>query len=319
MASPNISELVTTTLKNRPGELADNVLRHIPLLAFMNERGQLELVDGGTTLEQELEYAENSTFKYYSGYEALDTSASDVFTSASFDWKQAAVMIVMSGFEQRVNMGRERVIPLIDRRLRNGEKTMRNNLSLGLYSDGTGAGGKQIGGLELLVADNPATGTVGGIDGAAWPFWRNSVQTPSATITATNIQDNMNQLWLKCLRGGDRTNYITSGIGHFNAFWQALQAVQRITIPTSGDSGYQSLQFNGPGGSAPVVYDEDCPTNRMRFLNTDYLFWKAHPQANMDPLDRRESFNQDASGVPLIFMGNMTVSNRERQGVLLDA
>ena len=34
---------------------------------------------------------------------------------------------------------------------------MLNNISSGVYSDGTGSGGKQIGGLQLLVADDPTT------------------------------------------------------------------------------------------------------------------------------------------------------------------
>jgi hypothetical protein len=319
MASPNVSELVTTTLKNRPGELADNVLRHIPGLNFMRERGQAEAVSGGTVLEQELEYAENSTFKYYSGYEALDVSASDVFTSATYDWKQAAVMVVMSGLEQRINMGKERIIPLVDRRIRNAEKTMRNNLSTGFYSDGTGTASKQIGGLQLIIDATPATGTVGSINAATWTFWRNVATTPGATLTSSNILSSMNTTWLSLCRGGDKPNMILADTNHFNLFWQSQQTIQRITEPQTGASGYSSLTYYGPGGSAPVVYDEDCPTQKMYFLNTDYLFWKYHPDANMNPLMRRESFNQDASGVPIIFMGNITCSNRSLQGVLLDA
>ena len=34
MASPNLSEIVTTTLRSRTGKLADNVTRNNALLAF---------------------------------------------------------------------------------------------------------------------------------------------------------------------------------------------------------------------------------------------------------------------------------------------
>jgi hypothetical protein len=46
---------------------------------------------------------------------------------------------------------------------------MQNNLSADMYSDGTATSGKQIGGLQLLVADTPTTGTVGGINRAPTP------------------------------------------------------------------------------------------------------------------------------------------------------
>lgn len=57
MASPNLSELVTTTLRKRQGELADNVSKSNALLSRLNERGNIDLVDGGRTIVRELEYA----------------------------------------------------------------------------------------------------------------------------------------------------------------------------------------------------------------------------------------------------------------------
>ncbi len=69
MASPNtdFSEIVTTTLRNRSGKLADNVTDNNALLTRLRKRGKVKPVSGGRTIVQELEYAENSTFKRYSG------------------------------------------------------------------------------------------------------------------------------------------------------------------------------------------------------------------------------------------------------------
>lgn len=67
MAEPNLTEIVATTLRNRRGALADNVLNHNALLRELNKRGNVSLEEGGRTLVEELEYAENSTFKYYEG------------------------------------------------------------------------------------------------------------------------------------------------------------------------------------------------------------------------------------------------------------
>ena len=82
MASPNLTELVTTTLRDRQGELADNVSKSNALLAAVSAKGNIDLVTGGRTIVRELEYAENSTFMYYSGYESLNISPSDVFSAA---------------------------------------------------------------------------------------------------------------------------------------------------------------------------------------------------------------------------------------------
>ena len=64
------------------------------------------------------------------------------------------------------------MIDLMDARLTVAESTLANLISGGLYSDGTGAGGKEIDGLDAAVPVDPTTGTYGGIDRATWTFWR---------------------------------------------------------------------------------------------------------------------------------------------------
>ena len=61
MTSPNLSEIVTTTLRNRSKRLADNVTNHNALLRRLKEKGNTKLADGGRTIVQELDYAENTT------------------------------------------------------------------------------------------------------------------------------------------------------------------------------------------------------------------------------------------------------------------
>jgi hypothetical protein len=62
MASPNLTEIVTTTLRRRSKALADNISQHNALLSRMRDKGNAgSLVPGGRTIVEELEYAENST------------------------------------------------------------------------------------------------------------------------------------------------------------------------------------------------------------------------------------------------------------------
>ena len=64
MASPNLSEIVTTTLRNRTGKLADNVTLNNAILNRMEQKGSLQTADGGRTIVQELEYAENASAQW---------------------------------------------------------------------------------------------------------------------------------------------------------------------------------------------------------------------------------------------------------------
>lgn len=316
MASPNLTEIVTTTLYKRNKELADNVSNGNALLARLNQKGNVRTVDGGRQIVEELEYAENSTFMYYSGYEVLDISPSDVFSAAVYDWKQAAVNVSASGLEVEIqNAGQEAVINLLEKRIANAIKTMRNNLSTGIYSDGTGSAGKQIGGLQALVAD-VNTNTVGGINANTFSFWQNQTSGDVANIdtTAATLRSEMQDMWLECTRGPDSPDFIVADQTLFSVFWDSLTDIQRITTADEGVAGYKSLKYV----TADVFYDGDSgvPSNHMYFLNTDYIYLRPHSKRNVVPLDRKSSLNQDAMVVPIVWAGNLTCSNRSVQGVI---
>ncbi len=318
MASPNLSEIITTTLRNRSGELADNVSKGNALLHKMRSKGGWKAASGRSVV-QELDYAENGTFMYYSGGEVLNVSASDVLSAAEFDWKQAACAVVINGLEMDVqNTGKEQVIDLMAGRIKNAQRTMRNNITNGMYSDGTGTSGKQIGGLQLLVADAPTTGTVGGINRANFSFWQNQVYDAStdggAAATAANIQTYMNAEYLECCRGPDKPDLIMADSVYYNDFWGSLQAIQRVNDSKIANAGFRSLQFAG----ADVVYEDNSgmPASHMYFLNTDYIFLRYATKRLFKPLEKVQSVNQDAIVQLITFAGNLTSSNCSLQGVL---
>ena len=316
-----MTEIVTTTLRNRTGKLADNVTKNNALLRRLKQKGKQELVHGGRTIVQEIEYAENGTYKRYSGYEVLNISPSDVFTAAEFNYAQSAVAVSISGLEQIQNSGEAQIIDLLKSRIRNAEKTMTNNIALDAYSDGTADGGRQIGGLQLLISTTPTFGTVGGIDRSAWPFWRNqafsALNNGGAAASSANIQSYMNRLWLSLCRGTDRPDLIVADNNFYRLYWESLQAIQRITSTDTGMAGFSNLKYE----DADVVFDGGygggAPVNTMYFLNTDYIYFRPAAARNFKHLDgSRQAVNQDAMVELIAFAGNMTLSNAFLQGVL---
>lgn len=310
----NIGELVATTLRNRQGELADNVTNHNALFRRMNERGNVRTADGGRTILEELMYAENGTVQWYSGYEVLSTAVSEVMDAAEFNWKQLAGNVVISGLEGEVqNSGRERVINLLEGRIRNLEISLRNTAATAVYADGTGNSGKEFGGLQLLIADDPtASSSIGGINQSTYTFWRNQTTGDISSLSSSNIQTNMNSLWLNCVRGTDKPDLIPSDANTYTFYEESLQSLQRFSSPDMADAGFTNLKYK----TADVVYDDQAPANHMYFVNTDYLSLRPHVDRQFVPLDRRQSINQDATVIPVVFAGNMCVSNRSLQGVL---
>lgn len=320
MASPNLSEIVTTTLYNRSKKLADNVTENNALLMRLERKNKRRTFSGGRKIVQEIEYGENSTFGWYSGYDPLNISPSDVFTAAEYDIKQASVAVSISGLEELQNSGEEQMIDLLESRISNAEKTMKNKMSEAIYGDGTAAAGKAIGGLQLLVAD-AGTGTVGGINSTTWDFWQNykfgAVADGGGAATTANILGYMNTIWLNLVRGTDKPDLIVADNNYYKLYWEALQPQQRFTSSEMAQAGFESLKYM----SADVVFDGgmggSAPANHMYFLNTDYIYLRPHSKRQYVPLSPdRFSTNQDAMVKLIGWAGNMTTSGRKFSGVL---
>jgi hypothetical protein len=318
--SSTMNEIVTTTLRNRSRKLADNVTNNNALLNRLRKRGKIKPVRGGRTIVQEIEYAQNGTYKRYSGYESLNISPSDVITAAEFNYAQAAAAVSVSGLEMLMNSGEEAAIDLLESRIANAEKTLTNGVALDCYSDGTADGGRQIGGMALLVSS--AANTVGGINASTYPFWQNikfsAVTDGGSAATSANIQSYMNRVWVQLVRGADRPDLITADNNYFRLYLESLQAIQRISSDEMAQAGFTTLKYM----NSDVVLDGGvgggCPANTMYFNNTDYIYFRPHSDRNFVPIgDDRFAVNQDALVKLVGFAGNMTVSNRRLQGVLV--
>jgi hypothetical protein len=322
MASPGQStlfttftELVSTTYRNHSKEIADNVSNHNALFRRLSEKGRIRLEDGGLSIVQPLDYAENSTYQRYSGFDVLNVAASDVISAAEFPWRQVAVNVAASGLEIRTNSGSNRIINFVKAKIKNAQRSMANGLSSDLYSNGTSS--NQMNGIQALVAD-AGTGTVGGINSSTFSFWQNQVRDASdnsVTVSAATIEAGMMlPLWLSCTRGNDTPDLIVMDSTYFQYYEASQSSLKRYAPSDDGKGGMVSMKYK----TADVFFDSSAsgiPSSHMYFLNTDFLELVAHQDANMEIMPELRSVNQDAIVIPILFQGNLVTSNRARQGV----
>lgn len=318
----NYTDVLATTIESRTGKLADNVTKNNALLYRLNERGNRKPVSGGSKILEELEYGESDNV-WYQGYDTINFTNPQIATAAEFAWKLLGAPVGISGQELLQNSGKERIIDLFEAKIKNAEKTLRNVMSAGVYSDGTGSSGKQLTGLKALVADDPTSGTVGGINRATSgnEFWRNYAKIESTALNKDTIYGAMNAAYLGCSRGTDKPDLIVADDTLYTLYENSLVAQQRFIDSKLADAGFQNLKFKG----ADVIYDGGiggyCPKGHMYFLNTDYIRLRPHKDRDFRLIgDRnRVAINQDAVYAIIGWAGNMTMSNAELQGVLVDA
>lgn len=320
MTSPNANfgEILSITVQELEDELFDQILTKNALGTVLKDHSAVEPKDGGPSIVIPIMYAENGSYKRYSGAEQLNTSSNDVFTAFQFDWKQIAINIQANGLEVLKNAGRSQRRDLIKSRVLNAKNSFENNFNEDLLSDGSAS--NQVGGLQLLIAA-AGTGTVGGISRASYSFAANQFYRATtdggAALSAANIVTYMDALDLLISSYRGRTKVILADNNTFKYYEGAVHPLQRITQPESklGKMGFRTYQYK----DAEVVFEptvSGMPANTMYFIDPECLVLCPHKDRNLVRLPRRESFNQDSFIEYMAWCGNLCIKNARRLGTL---
>lgn len=227
---------------------------------------------GGTSIQGPIEHALNTTVAPISAYGTLDTNHVDVFDQYDFAWKIYAGTAVLSSQDMAENQGDNKKIDLLEATMNNLKKSMMDQLSVGIHSDGTGTGSLQIGGLQHLLPGTPTSGTVGSINRATYSFWRNATTSGAKSSTAfDNLRGALRTIYNACSNGysSDHPEWFTLGLTEFAGYESLLVANERFTDKSTGDAGFknETLKFKG----AMISYDGDVASGTGYALNSNYL------------------------------------------------
>ena len=172
-----------------------------------------------------------------------------------------------------------------------------------------------IDGLPKLITDNGATTTVGGISTTTYPLWKNKYVNVSANPTASVLLAKMAELYRDCTRGKSSPDIIVTTPALYSLFESALTPQQRFSSSKLADAGFEALRFHG----ADVIFDENCPANRMYFLNTKAMAFNFHRDQMFKVGKMEKLFGQEKYAWPVTAMCNFSVRSRRDLGVLVVA
>lgn len=269
MSNPNFDNIVATTLKKyftEGGKAVDNIFKRSAALDWIKNTAKLDS-QGGATAVFPIMHKANSSFQYYSGYDALTpVHGEEIVTAAEFNWKQAAIFIPMSGMEEARNSGDRAVVKLLQTKVENAEMTAAEQFETALLQySGTESSGKAWGGLPLLVGDNTSTvTTVGGIDSsvAGGAYWRSYVPT-----TATYSLGLHSKAYNTVSYGGDACDFQVTTQLLWETYESKLQPNQRFTDAKTAESGFMNLLHRG----SKVVWSDLMPATQWYFLNSRHV------------------------------------------------
>ena len=306
----NFDQILSTTLYNYVPKLADNVFGARPLFYALTNGQTIRRVSGGAKIVVPIIYGSNSTAASYAGADTIPITAQDGISAAEYDWKQYAATVTITGIEEGKNNGEAAIIDLLEGKIMQAEQTIIDNMNTMFWGDGTGNGGDDWMGLQGIVADGS---TLGGIDptAAGNTWWKPTMTNQGAAALTTAA---MSSVYNTVSVGNDQPTIIFTDQERYEDYEALLQSNLRYTSAAVADAGFQNLLFKG----APVTFDDACEAKAMYFLNTKYIRLVAHTDTWFQPTPFVRPTNQDARFAQILCYGNLTCSNRSRQGRLFN-
>jgi hypothetical protein len=318
MASPNDGVTIAASwnaLVNDKPE--DNIFADYWLLRTLKSGDSFESVAGGDEITASLMYAMNGTVQFYSDTETIGTSRTDVFDRAEYAWKEVAGTLLQSELENAINQGSAKKFDLLDQKMANLRSSLDATLNQSLFSDGNSSGGKELGGLQLLISSTPTTGTVGAISASSFSFWRNQQSSGAQSASAfDNLRATMRAVYNSSSNGvaGKHPRYAVTTQTVFQGFEGLLLVNERFEDKSEADGGFknETLKFKG----ASISYDANCAAGLMYFYHPSFLklaYLKGHWYKMTGPI---RPANQTVDIYQVSARCNVITTNRRMLGVV---
>lgn len=301
----NLSELAATTLEYYEPSLQDNIFKKHALLDHMKQNGGVETVDGGTKLRVPVLTSLNNTTQTFSGMDTLNLAYQETVDAAEYEWRFYNTAIVFTKTDEMKNRGKSQVLSLLKAKIKQAESSAREAIASDIF-DGTDAAGEIIG-LETAVG----TGTYGNIAGGTYAWWQSTVDSTSETLSISDMRSAKNSA--NNGNGGSNVSIIVTTQTLFEKYQGLLSATYQMNVPAPSkesariaDGGFTQTQFEG----VPVVYDEQCTSGAMYFINVDNFKIKMLEGGDFKLEDANSPANQHIMVKHIVFAGNTATDRR---------
>jgi len=340
-----IDALLTTTADKyyKSGKMHDAIFESNPTFAMLKQKGKIEYADGGYQIDVNLMYGQNTTVGSYTRYEVLDVAPQDGITQALYPWAQYSGSISIDGLSEFQNSGTGRIVKLVGAKIDQTTMTFTDILNADLLDAQncdltaltSGNSDKNIISLPMVCnADADVSGTLGGINGNTYSWWRNQALGESdETTTWLEIQMKMARIYNLCTQGtGGSPDAMIMDMKTFENYETMLHQKQRYVKSDRAMGGFETLFYKGcrvfwdvhvPDANyntlAGANYDDttNWADGTCYVLNTKFLKLVMGKGKDFRPTPFVKPEDQDARVSNYIFYGQLVCSNRRKQGVWL--
>ena len=300
-STPLDTVLHSTMTKSRKKLIMASVKSNA-LQAWAFATGRVEYEDGGHEITNPLTVGRNPNVASYEYYDTLPMAQTNEFETVRYNWSRVGGSVIISDQEQDENRGTAQIFKLLRAKMEVLEESIKEKFSGYLY--GAGAGTDPLG-LAALIPDDPTTGVIGDIDRATEVQWRPSSYQFAGALDQTNIEEAMDDIMMDLTMKGDKPDIILCGRNIMRLYRAAVRdkVIFALSETKNGsrmaDLGFGGVTFN----NVPMVYDEDCPVNKMYFINSKYLRLHILRHVNMKIKQLVAPWDTDAVGRRTVWQG----------------
>lgn len=346
-----LDSVFSTSIANYSKSLKDNIGASNAFLYDLLKSDMYQEADGGTYITEQLMYA-LAPMDSYSGYDELSVQTTDGITQAAFEWRQAASPISYNMKEVVQNM--HKIIDLVDARIQQSELGIQEGWAQAfMWGNGAASGNlydaktslvnssKNVDPLPLMVSyDVTSSRTIGGLDQSTLTWWRNKTATSAATTYTAYMYELENMYNLCALGTGGPPTHILMDQVSYQLFIHAYFSVYKanpdalnneypfvgkkfLTAKIIMDDKVPDYYSNAVGTLSGGAVDPTTLTyGTAIFLNSKFIKVRYWAQRDFELLkdESGKSFVKPINGDSRIghvgWMGNTTISNRRKHGVL---
>lgn len=347
----NLDSLFGLSLPAYRKELIDNIGASNAFLFEMIRKNLYESQDGGTYIQTPLMYA-LQTADSYDGYDELSTIPVDGITDSIFQWRQCAAAITYSMKEVKQN--KQRLSSLVKARIKQAEMGLQEFFAQSLmWGSANQAGGSlktpyvstfngsaSIEPISEMIDYTPTTSTtVGNINQNTSSWWRNKTLTSVATTYDAFLLEVDKIFNRSSLGTGGRVKVVLFDETSYELFVHALYQKYRYTDNRVDDAyPFENVVYKGAhfvmDDKVPDVANGIAPTLQAGagdpstltagsgfYINPEFfkLIYETDSDFTMLKDDSGKTMfkptNGDSRTGHVAWMGNLTCSNRRKQGV----
>lgn len=303
MPATVLDTVLNSTITKSRKRLIMASIKSNALQAWAFATNRVEYEDGGREISNPLTFGRNPNVSSYEYHDNLPMVQTSEFDTVTYGWSRVAGSLVISDQEQDENQGEAQIFKLLRAKMEVLEESIKEKFSTYLYGSGTGTDPY---GLQLLIPDDPTTGTLGGVNRATESQWRtSSYDFSSTTLDQTNIEEAFDDIMMDLTMKAEKPDIILCGRNIMRIYRAAVRdkVVFALSDTKNGsrmaDLGFGGVSFN----NIPMIYDEDCGVDKCYVINSKHLRLHMLKHVNMKMKKLVAPWTQDAIGRRIVWQG----------------